>query len=223
VRITEYRSHKFLVLGQVKTPGVQRMRGDFTLLEALSSAGGITPDAYLGGAYVVREGKILLVNFYELIEKGNTEENVPLLPGDVIYIPDNRDQRLFVLGEVNKQSAIPVQEEMTLLQAIAEVGGFTRDANKKSILILRGNLSEPEIMNIDATRMDVTANIPLKRGDIIYVASSAFADVEGIAVRISHILQPLLQVARGIVLWDTAGDVLEGQKVTKQVTIPLVE
>jgi polysaccharide export outer membrane protein len=212
-----------LVLGQVKTPGVQRMRGDFTLLEALSSAGGITPDAYLGGAYVVREGKILLVNFYELIEKGNTEENVPLLPGDVIYIPDNRDQRLFVLGEVNKQSAIPVQEEMTLLQAIAEVGGFTRDANKKSILILRGNLSEPEIMNIDATRMDVTANIPLKRGDIIYVASSAFADVEGIAVRISHILQPLLQVARGIILWDTAGDVLEGQKVTKQVTIPLVE
>jgi polysaccharide export outer membrane protein len=221
VRITEHRSHKVFVLGQANNPGVFHMRSDFTLVEAISSAGGITPDAYLGGAYVVRDGEILLVNFYKLIEKGNMGENIPLMPNDVIYIPDNKEQRVFVLGEVNKQSAIPTRDGLTLLAAIAEAGGFTHDANKGAIIVMRGNLSEPQIMKIDAKRMDLTANIPLRRGDIIYVASSGFANVERTALRISNILQPFLQVARGIILTDTAVDVLKGEEVKKQVTIPV--
>jgi polysaccharide export outer membrane protein len=222
VGITKYQSHKIFVLGQVKNPGVYRLRGDFSLLEAVSSAGGITPDAYLGGSYVVRGGEVLLVNFFELIEKGNTAENIPLMPEDVIYIPDNRDQKVFVLGEVNKQSAVPIRERLMLLEAIAEAGGFTKDASKKAILVMRGNLSEPEIMKVDASRMDLVAGIPLQRGDIVYVASSAFANVERIAVRISHILRPFLQVARGIILGDTAIDVLEGEG-GYQVTIPVTD
>lgn len=212
VRITEYRSHKVFVLGQVNNPGVYRMKNDFSLLEAISAAGGITPDAYLGGAYVVRDGEILLVNFFELIEKGNTEENIPLLSNDVIYIPNNKDQKVFVLGEVNAQSAIPIRQRLTLLEAIAEAGGFTRDAKKESIVVMRGNLSEPEIMKIDAGRVDLVANVPLQRGDIIYVASSGFANVERIALRLSHILQPLLNVTRGIILQDAARDVMRGEQ-----------
>lgn len=210
VRITDHRSHKICVLGQVRNPGVYRMRSGFTLLEAISSAGGITSDAYLGGAYLVRDGKILLVNFFELIKKGNMEENVHLVADDVIYVPDNRDQKVFVLGEVNRQTAIPIRDRMTLLEAIAEAGGFTRDANKESVVVMRGNLSEPEIMKIDARHF--AANIPLKHGDILYVGSSTFADVERFAVRLSNILDPLLKVGRGIIVWDAASDVISGDK-----------
>jgi polysaccharide export outer membrane protein len=210
LRITEYRSHKVFVLGQVTNPGVFHMRNDFTLVEAISAAGGVASDAYLGGAYAVRDREILLVNFYKLIEEGNMGENIPLMPNDVIYIPDNKDQRVFVLGEVNKQSAIPTRDGLTLLAAIAEAGGFTHDANKGAILVMRGNLSEPQIMRIDCKRMDLSANVPLERGDIIYVASSGFANVERTALRISHILQPFLQVARGVILTDAAVEVLGG-------------
>ena len=217
VRITEYRSHKVFVLGQVTNPGVFHMRNDFTLVEAISAAGGVASDAYLGGAYVVRDREILLVNFYKLIEEGNMGENIPLMSNDVIYIPDNKEQRVFVLGEVNKQSAIPTRDGLTLLAAIAEAGGFTHDANRGAILVMRGNLSEPQIMRIDAKRMDLSANVPLERGDIIYVASGAFANVERTALRISNILQPFLQVARGIILTDTAVDVLGGENVRSQV------
>jgi len=219
VRVTEPRSRKVFILGQVKNPGVYPMRSELTLLEGISAAGGVTPDAHLSGAYVVREGKILVVNFFELIEKGNTEENIPLMVGDVIYVPDNKDQKVFVLGEVNKQSAIPTSDRMTLFEAIAEAGGFTHDANKKSILVMRGSLSEPDIMKIDAGHMDLARNIPLERGDIIYVPSSGFADAERIALRISHILQPFLQLARGIILQDAAIDVLEGQEVESRIIV----
>jgi polysaccharide export outer membrane protein len=221
VRVTEPRSRKIFVLGQVKNPGVYHMRSELTLLEAISAAGGATRDAYLSGAYVVRDGKILLVNFFKLIAKGNTDENIPLMVGDVIYIPDNKDQKVFVLGEVNRQSAIPTTDTMTLVEAIAAAGGFTHDANRKSILVMRGNLSEPDIMQIDAGRMDLVNNIPLQRGDIIYVARSSFADVERIAVRIAHILTPFLDVSRGIIYGDTAIDILTGETFQTQVTIPV--
>ena len=201
-------------MGEVKNPGVYRTINNYTLVEAISAAGGVTSDAYLSGAYVVRDGKVLLVNFYELIEKGNTEENIPLMSDDVIYIPDNREQKVFVLGEVNKQAAIPMQEEMTLFEAIAEAGGFTNDAKKECVVIMRGNLSEPEVMKIDAEDMHPSANIILERGDVIYVASTTFADIERIALRISHILQPFLSVARGIILQDSAIDVLEGDQTS---------
>lgn len=221
VRVTEPRSRKIFVLGQVKNPGVYRMRSELTLLEAISAAGGVTRDAYLSGAYVVRDGKILLVNFFKLIAKGNTDENIPLLVGDVIYLPDNKDQKVFVLGEVNRQSAIPTTDTMTLLEAIAAAGGFTHDANRKSILVMRGNLSEPDVMQIDAGGMGLVNNIPLQRGDIIYVASSSFANVERIAVRIAHILTPFLDVSRGIIYGDTAIDIISGETFQTQVTVPV--
>jgi polysaccharide export outer membrane protein len=186
------------------------MKSDFSLLEAISAAGGVTSDAYLGGAYLVRDGKILLVNFFELIEKGNTEENIPLSSDDLIYIPNNKDQQVFVLGEVNQQAAIPIGDRLTLYGAIAQSGGFTRDANKGAIIVMRGNLSEPEIMKIDAADMNFAANIPLQRGDIVYVASSRFVDVERVAVRLSHILQPFYTLARTVVWGGAAVDVLEG-------------
>lgn len=223
VRITEYKSHKVFALGQVKNPGVYRMKTDYTLLEAISAAGGITPDAYLGGAYLVRDGKILLINFFDLIKRGNTEENIPLVSGDIIYIPDRNDHKVYLLGEVNKQSAIPLGERLTLMEAITEAGGFTRDANKKSILVLRGNLSEPEIITVDAKIMlkegNLVANIPLHHGDIVYVPSSTIADVERFAVRLTNILEPYLQVMRGVILTDVAIDVLQGEEVRRRVIV----
>jgi polysaccharide export outer membrane protein len=217
VRITEYRSHKIFVLGQVASPGVYRMKNDYTLLEAISSAGGITADAYLDGAYLVRDGRIVLVNFSDLIRRGNTEENILLLLGDIIYIPDKNDQKVYILGEVNKQSAVPMREPLTLLEGITEAGGFTLNANKKSIVLLRGNLSEPEIITIDAKRIlkesELAANIPLRRGDIVYVPSSLIADLERFAIRLSNILEPLLKIERGIILQDIARDVIRGEDI----------
>jgi polysaccharide export outer membrane protein len=219
VRISDHRSHKVFVLGQVQKPGVYYMRSDYTLLEAISESGGVTPEAHLGGAYLVRGDDVLLVNFFQLIEKGNMGENVPLWPDDVVYIPSNKDYRVFVLGEVNRQAAIPLGENLSLFEAIAEAGGFTHDANRKAVLVLRGNLSNPQIMQIDTKNMTLAANVPLERGDVIYVDSSSFANVERTAIRVSNIIQPVLRVMRGIVLGDATYDVLRGQSVRQNVRV----
>lgn len=213
VNITEYRSHKVFVLGQVTNPGVYRMQSDYSLVEAISAAGGIGPNAYLGGAYVVRNEKVLLVNFVELIEKGNMAENIPLSTGDVVYVPSTQDRKIYVLGEVNTQSAIALKDGMQLLSAIAEAGGFTRDAQKDSIIVMRGNLSKPEIWKIDARTIDPRANIALEQGDIVYVASSTIANVERMAIRLYNILSPFYQLSRTVVWGDAATRILfNGEK-----------
>jgi len=211
IRIIEYRSHKIFVLGQIKTPGVFRMRNNYSLLEAISLAGGITSNAYLGGAYVVRDGQALLVNFVDMIEKGDTREDIPLQAGDVVYIPDSRNRQVYVLGEVNKQSALPIRGQLSLLGAIAQAGGFTQDAQMGKIFILRGNLSRPEFLQVDASNLKNYVDIPLKQGDIIYVATSGFAKVERAAGRITEILNSFLTATQGVVLTKAAKEVLQGQ------------
>jgi len=147
------------------------------------------------------------------------EENIPLRADDVVYIPSNKDQKVFVLGEVNRQAAIPLGETLSLYEAIAEVGGFTQDANTETILVLRGNLSNPQIMIINAKDMPVSANIPLQKGDVVYVDSSRFADVERTAIRVSNIFEPFLRVMRGLILTDTAYRVLKGERVKTSINI----
>jgi polysaccharide export outer membrane protein len=223
IDILSYQSHKVFVLGQVNKPGVYRMRGNFTLLEAVSSAGGITPNAYLNGAHVVRGNEVLLVNFFELIEQGNTEENIPLKKGDVVYIPDSRERKIYVLGEVKQQSAIPIRGRLNLLGAIAEAGGFNHDADTKAVMVMRGNLSKPEVMEIDATYLDLAGTFPLEQGDIVYVGSTASAKAERAAIRISHILRPYLDVMRGIMFTDVAIDVLRGEvseELPRRISVP---
>jgi hypothetical protein len=70
----------------------------------------------------------------------------------------------------------------------------------------RRRISTEQIMNGHV----FMANIPLERGDIIYIPSRFIADVERIAVRLSNILDPLLKVERGILYGDAVVDVFEG-------------
>jgi polysaccharide export outer membrane protein len=62
-----------------------------TLLQALTAAGGFTQFAKLKGIYVLRNenGKQVKYPFdYKQVIKGNhPEQNIPLLPGDVIVVP----------------------------------------------------------------------------------------------------------------------------------------
>ena len=56
IRVTEFRSQPLSVLGAVKNPGVYRLRGRTTLIEALSSAGGLEPDSG-GTIHITRQSE----------------------------------------------------------------------------------------------------------------------------------------------------------------------
>ena len=87
------------------------------------------------------------------------------------------NQRLIVLGEVRGPGVIPLNSgTMTLFEAIAKAGDLTEDARRTDILIIRGNLRNPQIREIDLTNIKKIklSSLILRPNDIVYVQPREF-------------------------------------------------
>lgn len=91
VTVNEINSRRVYITGEVLHPGTFPLLPDMTVLQAVSGAGGFTQFAKLKNIYVLRTeaGKQVKHPFnYKEVVKGNlAEQNILLLPGDVIVIP----------------------------------------------------------------------------------------------------------------------------------------
>lgn len=157
--------------------GVYNLSGRTTLLKFLSTLGNLS-DADLDRAYIIRNGKKIDVNFYDLFIKADISKDVTLLAGDILYIPDNRDNRIYVVGAVNTPKFIFYRRDIKILDAILEAGGFTKYAKENGVLILRhesGRTKEITVRLKDLMKEgDLTQNIPLMPGDFVIVKEGIF-------------------------------------------------
>ncbi|MDP8255990.1 MAG: SLBB domain-containing protein [Candidatus Alcyoniella australis] len=183
VQIIEYRSRKFFVLGEVLQPGVFAGRGETTLIEAVGLAGGLTQDANLSEAFLVREDSVVPVDFRALFRGGETGRNLPVQRGDLIYVPSASTLRVYVLGEVNLPTVVVMRHgRLTLAEAIAEAGGFNENyAYKSGVQVVRGGLAEPTVYTVnfrDVLRGRQLDRFDLEPGDIVFVPATGLTKWE---------------------------------------------
>jgi len=212
----KYEGNYITVLGAVRKPGRHSVFQTDRVIDALSRAEGLkfieTDDSSFAGelanlnlAYFSRDGKLLDVDFAKLINNGDMSQNIPVQVGDFIYIPSSTTQQVFVLGEVNRPRSMPYRYTTTLLEAVTSAGGFNETtACKRSVCIVRGSLTKPEIIIVNFNKIvsGKENNIVLDPGDIVYVPSTFLTDVS----RVSRQIIPFLNV---IILGDEAVDVVE--------------
>jgi len=90
VIVKQVNASKFYVVGYVARPGPYPLRGDVTILQALSLAGGFTQFASPRKIRLVRNygtrQEVRVLNYYNMIDKGG-EGNYLLKPGDTIVVP----------------------------------------------------------------------------------------------------------------------------------------
>ncbi|HWB78774.1 MAG TPA: polysaccharide biosynthesis/export family protein [Nannocystaceae bacterium] len=203
VEIMRYESQKFFVLGQVGKPGTFPVDGDTTLLEAVTLAGGTTPIADLEGATVVRKGELLPINLGDLIRRGDTTRNVFMRAGDVVFVPDNTDRKVYVLGEVLTPKVVPMAPRgMTLAEALASAGGPTPARARREIAVIRGGFAKPVVYTIDLQKaLLVDEQIRLRPGDRIVIAPTGLSS----ASRYMQLVLPFLQGAQAIGLAAQGG------------------
>ncbi|MDQ7828504.1 MAG: SLBB domain-containing protein [Armatimonadota bacterium] len=130
------------VLGEVQRPGRYRLKGEVRVLDALLMAGGLTEKASLGGARLVRASReTVALHLDALLLRQEMGHNLPLAPGDTLFIPEELNTRIYVLGDVNSPGAFPVRGPVTLLQAIAMAGGPVQRgaATARAVHIVRRN------------------------------------------------------------------------------------
>ena len=94
------------------------------------------------------------------------------------------NKRIYVLGEVKTPGVIPLfSDSISLIEAIAETGGLDEYAVRDDILIIRGDLRNPEISHVDLTDLNAikASDLVLKPNDIVYVMpNKAYARSVGI-------------------------------------------
>jgi polysaccharide biosynthesis/export protein len=193
VTISEFRSQPVSVIGSVKNPGIVQLQGRKTLVEVLSMAGGLLPDAG-PQAKITRQGVkgsiplkncvwdptqryyIAEVNVKSIIKGLNPENNILILPNDIVSVP--KADVIYVMGDVKKAGGFILNESETLsvLQVISLAEGFERTAALKSARILRGEPGTPSRTEIPVNLKDILAgkapNLPLQSDDILFVPSS---------------------------------------------------
>ncbi len=181
VRVTGYLSRPVSILGAVNTPGNHYIPGRATLLEVLMTAGGITRE-HDQVIHVRRRADNGLsdrvrIAVDDLIERGDPAVNIPIFAGDVINIPEARQIRINILGEVGGSGSLSFRstERVTLLTAIARAGGLTPTASNK-IRILRRRAGEEREIEAHFRRIlsGKDPDVELEDGDIIVVKESFF-------------------------------------------------
>jgi polysaccharide export outer membrane protein len=196
LRITERHSRPpAVVFGAVRQATRAHMNRKVRLLELLAVAGGTTEQA--GGDIQIyhteplmcpTEEDVVMVasqkttedtfqvpfNVYQLtdLKKGEQKANPIIRPGDIVIVSDAPP--IFVTGTgVYSPNNLYLRNEMSLMRALAQVGGVRKDAKTEKVRIYRtkpGQL-EPEILtiNYEAIRKQKAPDIALKPYDIIEV------------------------------------------------------
>jgi len=93
IYVPQGTKNQIYVLGEVKNPGVYRMKEGITLLEAIGQAGSETDKAKLQRTSVIRKTKnnldpdVYIVDVMKILREGKMKYNLRLEPGDIVYVP----------------------------------------------------------------------------------------------------------------------------------------
>lgn len=179
VTIAEYNSRPISVAGAVKQPLTFQAAGPVTLLEAITKAGGLSPEA--GPEILVSRSQsgpdgsvtalVQRILVKGLIDAADPALNVALIGGEEIRVPEVG--RVYVIGNVKKPGAFTVQDgvESTVLKMLALSEGLMPYASKDAYIYRReanGTKNEIEIpLNKIMERKAPDAT--LLANDILYV------------------------------------------------------
>lgn len=182
VFIKEFRSRPITVLGAVRQPGELKFSGRWTLLEAISAAGGLA-DNRGDTIYVLRRASNglsdqIAIRVDDLIINANPDANIPIFSNDIINIPARVDVTIFCLGAVRSPGALNFlsTQRITLLSAVARAGGLTDRASKKLTIKRRDRSGVDVELVADFKRIlaGKAPDIELMDGDVVVVKESFF-------------------------------------------------
>ncbi len=110
------------------------------------------------------------------LSESEASELLTKVYGEYLRFPfiklDILNQRVYVIGEVQKPGIVPVGSEvLNFFEALAQVGDFTEYANRTDIKIVSYIDGKPHIRSVDMTKMESIqmANLILKPNDIVYI------------------------------------------------------
>lgn len=178
VRIAQYNHKRVYVVGEVKSPSIQKITHiPPTIIEMINGAGGFTPNADSRQITLTRNNQTYRVDLLALYEKGDTSQNIFVEDGDVINVQDSVYNKIFVLGEVNTPGSFLMNKSRkSLAEALGDAGGVNQNtSNPEHVYVLRYDENGSSVFHLDAKSAEsfiLADQFPLKPRDVVYVDSA---------------------------------------------------
>jgi len=175
VTVEEYRSQWAMAAGEIRVPGRVALEGGTRLKEILSEAGGFSEQA--GELITITRKTDNADDEFVTMEIARADfesgdSNPMLQHGDIITISEAK--YAYLQGEVSSPGRVRIERGLTLLKAIAQVGGVTDWANMKKIQVLAGDGTRPSVYNLKDIQLGKSPDPLLRGGEIIVVKRRFF-------------------------------------------------
>ena len=179
ITVAEYTSRPISVAGSVRSPLTFQANSPVTLLEALTRAGGLTPEAgseiLISRSQASFEGAstslIQRISVKALINAADPEANIKLTGGEEVRVPEAG--RIFVVGNVKKPGAFLVQDgaETSVLKMLALAEGLAPFAGKQAFIFRREASGSKNEISIELSKImqRKAPDAPLLANDILYI------------------------------------------------------
>ncbi len=184
VSVRDARARAFVYLvGQVARPGAYEIQRGWTVVQAIATAGGVTPRADLRNSQLLRQNQTLPLDLERVLLRGEPQEAPALEAGDVVVIPESPLRRVYVLGFVARPGVYEIPEGARLHEAVSLAGGPDRRAALEAVGLIRQDApARGRLQTFDLTRFlrsaDVTQNPVLQPGDVVFVPETRAPDWE---------------------------------------------
>lgn len=126
-------------------------------------------------------------------------------------------RKVYILGEIDSPGSLVLDQKTAAIEAISKSRGFTADANKQRILLIRADHAgqyKVMVLNLDfamaSADTPLSYNVMLQNKDILFVPPLKIANFERLMNRFENILSPILSIERIITLWPEVKNVLQG-------------
>ncbi|MDP9064747.1 MAG: SLBB domain-containing protein [Pseudomonadota bacterium] len=168
--VTQSRSQRVSVLGQVGAPGRYAVESNTSIFDLLAQAGGINASGS-DIVYVIRQGKDGKENRYPVDLKGlaagsGAIPSLALRGGDSVFVP--KAEQFSIYGEVTTPGRYRVEPGMTVIEAIAKAGGITIRGSQRRVEIKR-KLPNGDYSDVKAKLGDL-----VQPDDVLRVKESIF-------------------------------------------------
>jgi polysaccharide export outer membrane protein len=183
VTVSEYFGRPIIVTGAVRNPVTFQAIGRVTLMDAITRAGGIAPEAgpdiLVNTSQNAEAGLVRRIPIKLLIDASDPKLNVVLAAGDEVRVPVAG--RISVLGNVKNTGSYPILDnsDNTVLGAVVLAGGFAGPKPKEAYIIRQDDTPQGK-HQIAVPMQDIidrkVPDVPLVAHDILFVPNNKRSD-----------------------------------------------
>ncbi|MDD5168036.1 MAG: SLBB domain-containing protein [Syntrophales bacterium] len=160
------------ILGDIQRPGAYTIGSSATITDALLLAGGPTGIGSMRNVQLRRKGQLVTTfDLYDLLLKGDKSKDVPLMAGDVVFVPIT-GPLAGIAGNVKRPAIYELRDRYDLENLINLAGGIIPIADTQQIQVERIIRGERQVVvDINDKNLDKAVGVKLQDADLVKIFS----------------------------------------------------